>query len=151
MHTNKPTCIRILSACPRHWQWELIFHLICYAQTTEKTRGWAGYSIMIDVVKESHLFLRLQCVLTERFNSIVIPCLVLFTFPSFLPRPILGQLWYPLTPTAHLGSTDLSLLQNIAAETCLKCPHTCKLLRHLMYGCVFNIICIALAAKYGSR
>ena len=34
MHTNNPTCIRILSACPRHWQWE---HLIHYAQTTENT------------------------------------------------------------------------------------------------------------------
>jgi len=36
MHTNWPTCIRFPSACPRHWQWELIFRLIRYALTTEK-------------------------------------------------------------------------------------------------------------------
>jgi len=39
MHTNKPTCIWIPSACPKHWQWELIFRLIRYAQTTEKTQS----------------------------------------------------------------------------------------------------------------
>jgi len=50
MHTNRPTCIRIPSACPKHWQWKLIFRLIRYAQTTEKTchDPWVegGYAVI---------------------------------------------------------------------------------------------------------